>query len=170
MLFRSPPALEFLFTPGLFQCPLSCRNTRPSLRPTPHNVIMIPVLKGPLPQPPAPHPPAHPAGILAEHPSAAPSGRLAASAAALSAPTMPAAGETALIPAPLAPAPTQAALAAPPRSHGWVGGCPREEVGLLSPCPHSSCSAAIQLDSTPFDPEEPPGSASLLPASPTGAG
>lgn len=28
----------------------------------------------------------------------------------------------------------------------------------------------LQLDSTPFDPEEPPGSAGLLPASPAGAG
>ena len=73
------------------------------------------------PPAPSPHRAAHPAGILAEHPSAAPSGRLAASAAALSAPTMPAAGETTLIPAPLAPAPTQAAPAAPPWSCGWGG-------------------------------------------------
>lgn len=106
-------------TPGL-GCPclltgdLSCRNPQPlnssspwcslsvpsggtpgpSLHTIPHNV-MIPVPKGPFPHLPCPLTgPTCPVGILAEHPSAAPNGPLAASAAALSAPTMHAAGET----------------------------------------------------------------------------
>ncbi|KAM8928758.1 transmembrane protein 134 isoform 2-T2 [Lycaon pictus] len=106
-------------------------------------------------------------GIPAERPSAAPSGPSAPSAIAPSAPTMPAAGET---------LPCLSHLGSVPQNRQlwlstsvlWVGKGNRRVLGSCH-LSHLFCSPATQLDSTPFDPEEPPGGAGLLPAPAAGA-
>uniref|UniRef100_A0A8C0JK26 Transmembrane protein 134 n=1 Tax=Canis lupus dingo TaxID=286419 RepID=A0A8C0JK26_CANLU len=111
--------------------------------------------------------PTWPAGIPAERPSAAPSGPSAPSAIAPSAPTMPAAGET---------LPCLSHLGSVPQNRQlwlstsvlWVGKGNRRVLGSCH-LSHLFCSPATQLDSTPFDPEEPPGGAGLLPAPAAGA-
>uniref|UniRef100_A0A8C8XFE7 Transmembrane protein 134 n=1 Tax=Panthera leo TaxID=9689 RepID=A0A8C8XFE7_PANLE len=107
-------------------------------------------------------------GIPAERPSAAPSGPSAPSATAPSDPTMPAAGES-------LPCLSHLQSVTPNRqpwlspSVLWVGKSDGRGWGSCR-FSHSSCCPAPQLDATPFDPEEPPGSAGLLPTPAAGAG
>lgn len=145
------------------QCPLSRRDTHPNPCTNPHHVIMTPSsLALPLTGP------TWPAGIPAERPSAAPSGPSAPSATAPSDPTMPAAGESLPCLSHLQSV-TQNRQAWLSPLVLWVGKSDGRGWGSCH-FSHSSCCPAPQLDATPFDPEEPPGSAGLLPTPAAGAG